>query len=128
MLLGTLPTGRVEPAPIAMGTDALRRSIVDARRWMPAWRLDELADEWDGCVRGLDEAESALGALDEVAASTSELEELLEAVQDVVEPLDAFADAERAFRRRWRVPRERVDSADGTDGRTGRPSDVDQEP
>jgi hypothetical protein len=107
VLLGTLPTGRVEPAPIAVGTDAVRRAIADARGWMPAWELDAVADDWTACVEALDEAAGALDELDEVAASTRELEELLEAVQDVVAPLDAFADAERAWRRRWRPPRDR---------------------
>jgi hypothetical protein len=107
VLLGTLPTGRVEPAPIGVGTDAVRRAIGDARDWMPSWRLDELTDDWDDCQRALDEAEAGCGELDEVAASTGELEELLEAVQDVIEPLDTFADAEREWRRRWKLPRER---------------------
>ena len=109
VLLGTLPTGRVEPAPIGVGTDAVRRSIVDAREWLPRWRLAEVEDEWQACVAALDEAEAGLGEVDEVAASTRELEELLTAVQDVIEPLDRFADAERAFRRQWRPPRERVE-------------------
>jgi hypothetical protein len=108
VLLGVLPTGRVEPAPIAVGTDALRRAIHDAREWMPRWRLDELDADWRECGQRLDEAEAALGELDEVAASTGELEELLEAAQDVIEPLDVFADAEREWRRRWRLPRERA--------------------
>jgi hypothetical protein len=107
VLLGTLPTGRVEPAPIAIGTDAVRRSIVDARTWMPAWRLEELEADWHECGAALDEAERALAEVDQVAGSTNELEELLTAVQDVIEPLDAFADAEREWRRRWKLPRER---------------------
>lgn len=113
VLLGTLPTGRVEPAPIALGTDAVRRSIADARRWMDDWRLDELADDWQACADRMDDAAAATDALDRIAASTGELEELLVAVQDVVEPLDAFADAERAWRRRWRLPRHRLDARDG---------------
>lgn len=108
VLLGTLPTGRVEPAPIGVGTDAMRRSIADAREWMPAWRLDELEDEWQVCHRALEDAEQALSEVDEVAASTSELEELLESLQGVIDPLDTFADAERQWRRRWRPPRERA--------------------
>lgn len=107
VLLGTLPTGRVEPAPIAVGTDAVRRAIADARDWMPQWKLDELADDWGDCQRALDEAEEALDHVDEVAASTGELEELLGAVQEVIDPLDVFADAESAWRRRWRPPRVR---------------------
>lgn len=109
VLLGVLPTGRVEPAPIAVGTEALRRSLADARAWMPRWQLDELADDWASCQAALDEAATALDEVDQVAGETSELEELLTAVQDVIEPLDTFADAERGFRRRWRLPRERVE-------------------
>ena len=108
VLLGVLPTGRVEPAPIAMGTDALRRAIADTRDWMPRWQLDIIQAEWDACQNGLNEAEAGLTAIDEVAASTDELEELLTAVQDVIEPLDTFADAERALRRQYRPPRERA--------------------
>lgn len=108
VLLGTLPTGRVEPAPITVGTEALRRAIADAREWMPAWRLDVLEEDWQGCLASLDEALGATEELDQVAASTKELEELLEAVHDVIEPLDAFADAERAWRRQWRLPRQRA--------------------
>lgn len=109
VLLGTLPTGRVEPAPIGVGTDAVRRALVDAREWMPRWRLPELEEDWQACIVALDEAEGGLSEVEEVAGATRELEELLTAVQDVIEPLDRFADAERAFRRRWRPPRERTD-------------------
>ncbi|MBS3939758.1 MAG: hypothetical protein KG028_02250 [Actinobacteria bacterium] len=108
VLLGTLPTGRVEPAPVAVGTDAVRQAVTDARTWMPGWHLDELEHEWQDCARALDEAEAGADEVDEVAASTRELEELLEACQSVIDPLDTFADAERAFRRRWRLPRERA--------------------
>lgn len=108
VLLGVLPTGRVEPAPIAIGTDALRRALVDTRLWMPRWQIVEIDNEWQACLRALDEADAGLHAIDEVAASTNELEELLTAVQDVIEPLDTFADAERALRRQYRPPRERL--------------------
>ena len=107
VLLAALPKGRVEPAPIAVGTDAVRRAISDARAWMPDWRLDDLADDWQDCAKALDDSEANLDEVERVAASTGELEELLESVQDVIEPLDTFADAERAWRRQWRLPRER---------------------
>jgi hypothetical protein len=107
ILLGTLPTGWVEPAPIGVGLDALGRALEDARSWMPRWQVDELRADWDDCLAAMDESEAAFDEVREVAASTSELEELLEAVGDVVAPLDAFADAEREWRRRYRVPRER---------------------
>ena len=111
VLLGTLPTGRVEPAPIGVGTDAVRRAIADARAWMPRWYLEDIDAEWQDCQAALDAAEEGCDEVDQVAASTDELEELLEVVQDVIEPLDTFADAERAWRRRWRPPRERTSAA-----------------
>lgn len=104
-LFSTLPVGRVEPAPVAVGVTAMRTAIADARGWMPRWRIEELAADWDDCAAALDEAEGNLEHVAEVAASTDELEELNEAVGEVVGPLDAFADAERAWRRTWRVPR-----------------------
>lgn len=105
VLLGTLPTGRVEPAPIGVGADAMRRAIEDARQWMDDWRVDEVEHEWRACRDALDEAERALDEVVEVAATTDELEELLESLQGVIDPLDSFADAERAWRRHWRLPR-----------------------
>ena len=107
VLLGTLPTGRVEPAPVAVGVDALHQSLEDVRAWMPTWRLPELAEDWEDCAAAVDEAEAQCDELLKVAAETNELEELLEAVGEVVAPLDAFADAERAWRRQWRLPRDR---------------------
>jgi hypothetical protein len=105
-LLGTMPVGRVEPTPVGLGVDAMATAIADARGWMDAWRLPELEEDWADCLAALDEAETSLPEVRAVAASTDELEELQEAAMDVVEPLDAFADAERAFRRAWRIPRE----------------------
>lgn len=105
-LLGTMPVGRVEPRPVGLGVDAMARAIDDAREWMPVWRVDELAADWADCAAALDAAERGLPEVREVAARTGELEVLQESVMDVVEPLDAFADAERAFRRTWRIPRE----------------------
>jgi hypothetical protein len=75
---------------------------------MPRWHLDDVAEDWEECMRALDEAEANLDEVDAVAASTGELEELLGSVQGVIDPLDRFADAERQWRRRWRLPRQRT--------------------
>jgi hypothetical protein len=119
VLLGTLPTGRVEPAQIGVGLESMRQAIRDAREWMPRWRVtepvgdadpgavEELGHAWDKADASLDEAEAGCAHVAEVAASTRELEELLTAFQDVIDPLDSFSDAERAWRRTWRLPRER---------------------
>lgn len=104
VLLGVLPVGRVEPAPITVGTGALRQAIADVRVWMPGWRIDELAAEWETCSVALDRAEQRLVSIDEIAASTDELDDVLDPVRHLMDRLDAFADAEAAFRRRWRCP------------------------
>lgn len=106
VLLSTLPIGRVEPAPIGVGIDALAQALDDAEGWMPSWRRPEVEGSWQDCAEALDEARSQLDTVRAVAATTDELEELLGAVEEVVAPLDAFADAERAWRRRWRLPRD----------------------
>lgn len=106
-LLATLPAGRVEPAPIGVGLDALGTAIEDAQAWMPRWRIPEMADAWDDCADGLDEANAAIPEVRRTAASPGELEDLLGVMAEVIDPLDAFADAERAWMRRWRLPTER---------------------
>ncbi len=106
-LLATLPAGRVEPAPVEVGLEALSRAIAEARAGMGRWRLPELVDVWSQCLAALHEAAEALPVAHRVAASASELEELLDTVHEVVEPLAVFGDAERAWRRHWRVPAER---------------------
>lgn len=104
VLLSTLPTGRIEPAPIGIGLDALRGAITDARGWMPRWKVDLVIEEWQDCHDAMDQSFDHLDHVADVAASTGELEELLEAVTEVIAPLDAFADAERAWRRSHRIP------------------------
>lgn len=108
VLLGTLPTGRVEPAPVAIGVESAEQSIRDARAWMQRWEPNKVAaedlwHEWESCNQALDTAEAACDDVRQTAADTDELEVLLEAVGTIVEPLDAFADAETVWRRMWRI-------------------------
>ena len=110
-LIGALPTGRVEPAPIAVGTQALRRAVADVRAWLPRWDVPELSAERAACAAALDEADVRLDALERTAADTDELDHVLDEVRHLMDRLDAFADAEAAFRRRWRCP-DRTDLAD----------------
>lgn len=105
-LLSTLPVGRVEPAPVAVGVEALGRSLDDAEGWMDGWaQVPELAEDHLDCKASMAEARGGLDRVREVAATTGELEELQGAVEDVIAPLDAFADAERTWRRTWKIPR-----------------------
>ena len=113
VLLGVLPVGRVEPAPNTVGTTAGCLSVAAGRRWMPGWHIDELADEWRTCSDALDRTEQALGRIDAIAASTDELDDVLDPVRNLMDRLDAFADAEAAFRRRWRCPDSRRRHLDG---------------
>ncbi|MGH3440772.1 MAG: hypothetical protein ACRDUY_01755 [Nitriliruptorales bacterium] len=106
-VLATLPAGRVEPAPVGVGLDVLERAIGDARSWMPPWRVDAVAGEWQACMTALEEAAAAIPEAREQASNPGELEDLLGVLQEVLDPLHVFADAERAWRRRWRVPSRR---------------------
>jgi len=108
MLLGVLPVGRVEPAPIAVGTTALRQSLEDVRAWMPRWRIAEVEQEWQACSTAIERAEERLASIDGIAASTNELDHVLDAVRHLMDRLDAFADAEATFRRLWRCPEQRL--------------------
>ena len=108
VLLGVLPVGRVEPAPITLGTTALRQAIDDVQHWMPGWHIEPLEDEWTTCDGALGSALSRLDRSDEIAASTDELDDVLDPVRALMDRLDAFADAEAAFRRTWRCPDSRV--------------------
>jgi hypothetical protein len=103
-LVGALPTGRVEPAPIAVGTSALRRAVDDVRAWLPRWDVPELAEDRAACAAALDAAEAHLARIERIAAETDELDHVLDEVRHLMDRLDAFADAEVAFRRRWRCP------------------------
>ncbi len=111
VLLGVLPVGRVEPAPITVGTSALRQSIEDVQAWMPGWRIDELADEWETCREALESTQGRLDRIDAIAAETDELDDVLDPVRVMMDRLDAFADAEAAFRRLWRCPDSRTRDA-----------------
>jgi len=102
ILLGTLPVGRVQPAPISTGTGALRCALEDIRAWMPGWRIEELDEEWRACDLALARALADLDRIDDIAVSTEELDDVLDPVRRMMDRLDAFADAEGAFRRRWR--------------------------
>jgi hypothetical protein len=97
-LLGCLPVGRVDPAPIPVGLDLLHDELVAVRGEMRRWRVPPVETQWQACVAAIDEALQHIAPARETARRTAELEELLEAVTDVVEPLDVWQDAERTWR------------------------------
>ena len=103
-LLATLPAGRVEPGPVALGLDAMSAALDIARELLPRWRDEPDPESWRACDEGVAAAALALPAAREIALASRELDDLIAAFADIVDPLDAFADAERAWRRRWKVP------------------------
>ena len=105
-LLGCLPVGRVDPAPVPVGLDLLHDELIAVRAELDAWAVDELADQRRACAAAIVESLEAIAEARRVVDTTSELEAVLEAVAEVVEPLDVWADAERAWLRlRTRAPR-----------------------
>ena len=97
-LLGCLPVGRVDPAPIPMGLDLLRDELVGVREELVRWRVAPVEAQWQACAAAIAEALDHIPPTRATAARTDELEVLLEAVTEVVEPLDVWQDAEHAWR------------------------------
>lgn len=102
-LLGCLPVGRVDPAPIPVGLDLLRDELQAVASHVERWRVPEVEDQWQACRAALAESLAHIEPTRATAARTDELEVLLDAVAGVVEPLDVWQDAER----RWRSLRVR---------------------
>lgn len=104
-LLGCLPVGRIDPAPVPVGLDLLRDELAAVAVELHAWRTPVMEDAWQACRVAVDEALAGIPDARAVAVSTGELEEMLDAVGGVVELLDAWHDAERAWlRQRRRAP------------------------
>lgn len=96
-LLGCLPVGRVDPAPVPVGLDTLRHELEAVAARLDEWWVPAIDEHWRQCRRALEEAREAIGSARREAATTGELEELLGAVSEVVEPLDAWHDADVAW-------------------------------
>jgi len=98
-LLGCLPVGRVNPAPVPVGLDLVRDELREVVAQLDSWRVPEVEDAWRAVRAACAEADGAVDHAHAVAATSTELEELLGAVGEVVEPLDAWGDAEQTWRR-----------------------------
>lgn len=97
-LLGCLPVGRVDPAPIPVGLDLLRDELLAVRADLDLWRADPVEAQWQACASAISESLAHIEPARATAARTDELEVLLDAITDVVEPLDVWQDAEHAWR------------------------------
>jgi len=103
-LLGCLPVGRVDPAPIPVGLELVADELREVGEQLATWRVAEVERDWHAVAEAMAEAEAAIPEAHRVAATTRELEELLEAVGEVVAPLDAWGAAEQ----HWLSLRERT--------------------
>ncbi|MDP8970246.1 MAG: hypothetical protein M3N52_07090 [Actinomycetota bacterium] len=103
-VLGCLPVGRVQPAPVPVGLDVLHVELLAVEQDLHAWRVPEVMGEWGACRAALDESLQGLERARQAAATSSELDEVLTALAEVIEPLDAWSEAER----RWRALRVRA--------------------
>lgn len=101
-LLGCLPVGRIDPAPVPVGLDLLRDELVAVATELDAWRVPGMEEPWRACRAAVDEALAQIPAARTVSATTGELEEMLDAVSGVVEPLDAWHEAGVAWLRQRR--------------------------
>jgi hypothetical protein len=97
-LLGCLPVGRVDPAPVPVGLDLLRDELRAVDGDLGAWRTPAVEAQWLACRAALAESLEHIEPTRATAQGTDELEVLLDAVTDVVEPLDVWQDAERHWR------------------------------
>lgn len=97
-LLGCLPVGRVDPAPIPVGLDLVADELREVGEQLASWRVAEVERDWRAVAGAMAEAEAAIPEAHRVAATTRELEELLAAVGEVVAPLDAWGAAEQHWR------------------------------
>lgn len=97
-LLGCLPVGRVDPAPIPVGLDLLRDELRAVDAAVGEWRVPQVEREWQACRAALAASLDHVEPTRATAAHTDELEVLLDAVTDVVEPLDVWQEAERHWR------------------------------
>lgn len=94
-LLGCLPVGRVDPAPVPVGLDLLRDELLAVAGEMDRWRVDAVAGHWEACAAAVEEALAGVEPARGVAETTSELQEVVEAVAELVEALDPWHAAER---------------------------------
>jgi hypothetical protein len=97
-----LPTTRLPGRPLRDAVEEYRDRLARAHPLMPAWRCDEVRDEWEACARGLAEA---LCRADRLLAQPEDpvgFEGLLGTVEQLLDPLDPFGSAAERF---WHLRR-----------------------
>lgn len=98
-LLAAIPTSRDPGVPLGQALVAFTQRLDAARRAMPGWRSDVVADQWGHCDLALVEARRLAEQL-RLEDSPLGFEALNARVGDILDPLEVVADTERDLRRR----------------------------
>jgi hypothetical protein len=98
LLAAAAPRGRTGGVPLAEALARFEEELGSASRSMPAWRTDEVEEQWLACRSGLAEAERRERDL-RLEGSPEGYEQLYSTLGAIMEPLDeAFTAALHRFR------------------------------
>ena len=97
-MTGTVPSTRSAGTPLAEGILELEQRLAAARELMPAWRHQDLEDEWVACDAGIRESLERARRLREDPPELCGFEGLIWAVDQLLAPLEAFEAAAERFR------------------------------
>jgi hypothetical protein len=97
-LADVLPTTRLPGRPLRDALVEFRTRSITAQQLMPAWRCEELEQEWQACDRGLAEAVADADRLLKAAGDPVGFEGLLGTVEHLMDRLEPFAIAAERFR------------------------------
>jgi hypothetical protein len=96
-VVDAVPRARTPGRPLADAVLEFEESLREASASMDSWRHPPLAERWDECRHGIDEA---LGRAERLRLDAPELsfDQLTFTVQDLIAPLDPFESAVETFR------------------------------
>lgn len=102
-LQSCVPVGRAARAPAPVGVELMRDELDAIRPRMTAWRVEEVAEEWERCAEATDRARARCDRALEIVGDTDDGHVLLREVAAIVMPLETWLEAEQ----RWRELRVR---------------------
>lgn len=94
-LLGCLPVGRVEPAPVPVGLDVMRDELRAVAADVERWRRPEVERHWESCTAATSSALDEIEQVRRLAERTDEMQHVVEAISELVGTLEPWYDAER---------------------------------
>jgi hypothetical protein len=97
-LTDAVPTTRLPGRPLAESLLVFEEELSAAHRSMPAWRADELEDEWRSCSDAIAAARGEAERLRLAGDAPEGFEALIGTIGEVLAPLEAFGRAADRFR------------------------------